>query len=239
VTRRERHEQVRKLKEAGLTFKEITAHLGLSKSTVTDAYYDPTGDASRERKSRRKSNCVDCGAVVTNSGSEPPKRCLACHNLRNGDLDARRAQSRDPRRCARRWTRERIIAALLSVAVDGRLTTGMYAQAYEQASRGSLPSKAIIARSFDKWTDALDAAGLVGAGWRVDRERLTRESCLLAIEDCAIDTGHPPSYREYQVWARGTGAPSGEIIRVRWGRWMAVIEALVARTDKEPHRVAA
>jgi hypothetical protein len=238
VTRSERHEQVKKLKEAGLTFKEIAAYLRLGMSTVTDAYYDPTGDVARERRSRRKGNCIDCGKVVTNSGSEPPKRCSACNNLHNGDLEIRRAQSRDPRRRNVRWTRERIVAAMQSVAVDGRLTVTIYDEAYSRAPRGSLPSMSIITRScFDKWTDAVAAAGLSCGTRHAHRERLTRESCLLAVEDCAADVGHPPSYQEYEAWARAQGAPSGQIIRVRWGGWMTVIDALVARGERE--RVAA
>lgn len=79
MPRAERHAQVVAMKERGMTFKQIAAELGLSRSAVTDAYYDPAGEKARARKAARNGTCRDCGAPTKNSGAViPPERCRAC-----------------------------------------------------------------------------------------------------------------------------------------------------------------
>ena len=77
MSRAERYAQIVALKQT-MTFREIAAHLGLAMSTITDVYYDPSGDGARKRKRRRHGTCADCGADTFNGGSEPPKRCQTC-----------------------------------------------------------------------------------------------------------------------------------------------------------------
>lgn len=81
MKRAERHAQVVALKESGMTFNQIAAHLGIARSTATSAYYDPTGDQERARKASYSRPCIDCGTPLNGSwGNSPraPKRCAAC-----------------------------------------------------------------------------------------------------------------------------------------------------------------
>lgn len=148
MTRAERHEQVTALKRSGMTFKEIAAHLGVSFSTVTSAYYDPEGVKDRERKQRRSRPCVDCGKTVTNSGSEPPERCIAC----------RKRFEREQRH----WTRERLIAAVREFA-------DRHGRAPKSTDWPAGPRPAVAQREFGSWNAMIEAAGFepIPVGWKV------------------------------------------------------------------------
>lgn len=100
MKRSERHAQIVALKQTGLTFKQIAAHLSLAQSTVTEAYYDPTGNKTRIRKARNNGTCVDCGAETKDSGAKvPPERCVKCSGVRLGAL-------------RKVWTRETCVQAI-------------------------------------------------------------------------------------------------------------------------------
>lgn len=81
--RTELYPQIRRMRDEGLQFKEIAQHLGLSRSTVSDYYYDPTGARARDRKLKRTGTCADCGRTTYNNGSlKLPARCQGCENAK-------------------------------------------------------------------------------------------------------------------------------------------------------------
>lgn len=228
MTRLERHEQIKALRAEGLTFKEIAARLGIAYSTVWATYNDPTGDKDRIRKAKRSRPCVGCGKRVTNSGSEPPMRCRKCEHKRVGTLEHRREMA-VVNTGRTRWTDEQLLDALRSVAVDGGVTVNAYKAAYARAKRGSLPSTALFTHRFGTWNTALEAAGLERGKANRTYEQVTAAGCLMALEDCMIDTGHVPTYREYEEWAKRNGAPSGTLLRIRCGGFMAAVDELLAQ----------
>lgn len=228
MTRAERHTQVCALKECGLTFDQIAARLGLAKSTVTDAYYDPTGEKARARKRRRFGHCVDCGVKVYNSGSEPHKRCIHCSTAHTKRLDRRRAAARRSRRKGRVWSDEAIVNLLRSVGDNGVLTIAAYEDYRREMPKGTMPSTATITNRFGSWNDAMTAAGHPRMRRGPYNGTLSRAGCLLAMEDCAAALGRVPSYRDYEKWARANSAPSGIRIKQVWGGWMVATEALLA-----------
>lgn len=164
MTRAERHAQVVALKQQGLTFDQVAARLGLARSTVTSAYYDPTGEKERERKDRYANDCLDCGKRLDGSdGTKSAVRCVACANVIAGA--ARKV-----------WTREKIIAAIQEWAAEhGQppTTTNWHpgharaighpelSAAYE-AEPDRWPSHTQVCREFQdvgSWNAAIAAAG--------------------------------------------------------------------------------
>lgn len=227
LSRAERHEQVTRLKQAGLTFKEIANYLGLAKSTVTSAYYDPTGEKDWQRRHNHHGNCLDCGAETHNGGGRvPPKRCRRCQLERQTTMEFREINAATrPRR--RKYSDEQIAETLRSVATDGVLSLPEYEAAYAAAPRGSMASVPLLVMRYGSWTEALAHAGLETRSGRRGpyKGRLTRDGAVCAVCDCADEIGKVPTYAEYQEWARGTGSPSAMIVRLRCGSWWAAVEA--------------
>jgi hypothetical protein len=86
VTREERLEQIRPLLAEGLTHREISERLGISRSHVSHLCspksYATTLRLSREAKRRRTGTCVDCGGPTAYSGTPTPsERCGDCATL--------------------------------------------------------------------------------------------------------------------------------------------------------------
>lgn len=153
MTRAERHAQVKALKETGLTFNEIAAHLGLAKSTVTSAYYDPTGATARARKAHYSRPCIDCGAPLSGCnghGPNAPLRCVACAHIE-----------------ATVWTRETVIAAVRQwadehggippVATDWN--TSLAVSVGRPPRSLDYPAVPTVQRVFGSWHAAIIAAG--------------------------------------------------------------------------------
>lgn len=229
MSRAERHVQVSKLKEAGLTFAEITDYLGVARSVVTDAYYDPTGEISRRRKRKRHGYCLDCGTETYNSGSEPPERCAQCYTDWTRTLEGKRKFASHPTYV--KWTDEAIVAAIKSAAVDGFVTLKMYNEAYAAATDGSMPSSVRICQL--GWHSYCARAGVHTVAQKQRIDRVPEAGCLAALADCRAEIGRWPSYTDYQTWARAGGAQSGQTVRNRFGTWMAAIEAAIAQSELE------
>jgi DNA-binding CsgD family transcriptional regulator len=145
MTRAERHAQVKALKESGLTFDEIAADLGLARSTVTSAYYDPTSAQERARKDRYRGTCDTCGGP-TYGGAGPDAAPTRCHRC------TKRAQHD-----GRHWTPERVIAALRSWAHE----LGRTPSARDATRAGARVSQRTVRREFGSWQAGLRAAGLM------------------------------------------------------------------------------
>ena len=83
----------------GLSIRQIAGRLGRSPATVKAYFYDPTGEKARAVKARYVGVCRGCGAYTQprNGKGDAYAYCKACH----------------PGAIERRWTRERVVAAML------------------------------------------------------------------------------------------------------------------------------
>lgn len=229
------HRQVVELKQAGLTFRAIAEQLQRSFSSVTDAYYDPAGEKSRERKRRHiHGRCQDCDEPVFNSGSRTvPDRCRRCDDAYRKTLAPRRkmAARETPWRY---YSDEQILAAIRRAAFHG-VAKGAGYDAMRLAARDRLPSRALIIRRYGSWANAVHAAGL-----RTTRapspdgyaNRTPNSELVEAIQRCAGELGRWPTANEYREWSAGH-APGLGTIQWRFGSWMAAIEAAVADAELE------
>ena len=135
----------------GLSIAEIAARLGRSPATVKAYFYDPTGEKARAVKARYVGVCRGCGAYTQprNSKGDAYAYCKACH----------------PGAVERRWTRGRVITAMLDWrARYGRLpssydwsrthTRRRGGQALERLARGDWPAASVVTRLFGTWSSA-------------------------------------------------------------------------------------
>lgn len=221
TVRAERAEEAAALRAQGLLYREIAERMGVSLSLVQDLVTDPAGDKVRLRKLKRSRPCLDCGTLVTKAGSEPPERCRPCRTKFEKTTEYRltKRQSR-----ATRWSDAQIFAFLRRFP-----TTPAYLEAYSKAQKGWMPSRPIIIKRFGSWNGALTAAGLE-LNQRGTRWGITRDGARLAVQDCqeALQLQRPPTYGEYEAWARSTGAPSACHVRKIWGTWRDLIASLIA-----------
>ena len=97
----------------GLSVAQIADRLGRSAATVKAYFYDPTGEKARAVKARDQGLCRRCGAYTQprNGKGDPYAYCKACH----------------PGAIERRWTRERVVAAM----VDWRRRYGRLPSSYD------------------------------------------------------------------------------------------------------------
>jgi AraC-like DNA-binding protein len=82
----------------GLSVAQIADRLGRSPATIKAYFYDPTGEKARAVKARYVGVCRGCGAYTQPriGKGDAYAYCKACH----------------PAAIARRWTRERVLAAM-------------------------------------------------------------------------------------------------------------------------------
>jgi hypothetical protein len=233
MPRAERYQMIVRLREQGKTFEEIVAITGMAKSSITSVYYDPSGDKTRARKAKYGGSCVDCGArtaYITGGGTA--KRCASCAAKEQGTIEYRRGIAKIQRKAQRGWLDADVFAAIRSVAVDGRVSKDAYDRARDERGRATMPSVAGLVYRYGSWRNAVEAAGLqvVSDGQpRQYKTRYTNEALLDAIEDCAAQVKRWPSYAEYEGWAAGGVAPSGDLVRLRFNGWMAAIDAAMER----------
>ncbi|HET6865566.1 MAG TPA: sigma-70 region 4 domain-containing protein, partial [Solirubrobacteraceae bacterium] len=97
----------------GLSIAQIAERLGRAPATVKGYFYDPTGEKARAVKARYVGVCRGCGADTQprNGKGDAYAYCKACH----------------PGAIERRWTRERVIEAML----DWRRRYGRLPSSYD------------------------------------------------------------------------------------------------------------
>jgi AcrR family transcriptional regulator len=139
----------------GLSIRQIADRLGRSPATVKAYFYDPTGDKARAVKARYVGVCRGCGAYTQprNGKGDAYAYCKAC---RPGAIE-------------RRWTRERVVEAM----VDWRRRYGRLPSSYdwsrtharrrgrralERLNEGDWPSASVVNGIFGTWAAALTAA---------------------------------------------------------------------------------
>lgn len=150
MTRLEKAELARSLRDQGLTHKEIGSRMGISRSYAAELVDDPSGIKVRARKDSYRGTCRFCGAKTTgcNGPDLAPTHCIRPECVS---------------RAQRVWTRERIIAEIQRYASEyGRPPL---ADDWLLARDGYPPKSAVYASSnrqlapFASWADAIEAAG--------------------------------------------------------------------------------
>jgi AraC-like DNA-binding protein len=139
----------------GLSIRQIAGRLGRSPATVKAYFYDPTGEKARAVKVRYVGVCRGCGAYTQprNGKGDAYAYCKACH----------------PGAIERRWTRERVVAAMLEWrARYGRLPSSYDwsrthavrrgGDALARLSQGYWPSASSVSSLFATWAAARAAA---------------------------------------------------------------------------------
>lgn len=180
-------EQVRELRDRGLTHARVAARLGISRSYAAQLDSDPDGSGAAARKDRYRLPCPRCGALMDGSNgiSGAPDHCAQC-----------------ARELSKVWTREAVIHALRKwYATHGRsptskdwrwadpdgawpAATGIY------TGRGQNPR---VAGVFETWNDALRAAGLPLTREQHSWRRWTREDLVAEIAKRSADGKGPGS----------------------------------------------
>jgi hypothetical protein len=113
--------------------------------------WDPTGEKARAVKARYAGACRGCGAYTQprNSKGDAHAYCKACH----------------PGAIKRRWTRERVLAAMgewrsryggLPSSYDWSRTHARRrgGEALERLARGEWPAPSVVTRRFGTWAAA-------------------------------------------------------------------------------------
>jgi hypothetical protein len=114
VERRRAVALARHYREAeGLSIGQIADRLGRSPATIKAYFYDPTGEKARAVKARYQGLCRGCGAYTQprNGKGDAYAYCKACH----------------PGAIGRRWTRARVVEAML----DWRRRYGRLPSSYD------------------------------------------------------------------------------------------------------------
>jgi AraC-like DNA-binding protein len=152
VERRRAVALARHYREAeGLSIAQIADRLGRSPATVKAYFYDPTGEKAKGVKARYQGVCRGCGAYTQprNGKGDAYAYCKACH----------------PGAITRRWTRERVLEAMLSWrARHGRLPSSCDwsrtharrrgGQALERLREGEWPSASVVSDVYGSWATA-------------------------------------------------------------------------------------
>jgi AcrR family transcriptional regulator len=158
----------------GLSIRQIADRLGRSPATIKAYFYDPTGEKARAVKARYQGVCRGCGAYTQprNGKGDAYAYCKACH----------------PGAIERRWTRERVLDAMLRWCTHyGRLPSSYDwsrtharrrgGEPLERLSTGDWPSAGVVTAVYGSWKAARAAAAkqIVQAG---SDDRRSREGVV-------------------------------------------------------------
>jgi AcrR family transcriptional regulator len=139
----------------GLSIRQIADRLGRSPATVKAYFYDPTGEKARAVKARYLGVCRGCGAYTQprNGKGDAYAYCKRCH----------------PGAIERRWTQERVVAAMLEwrrcygglpSSYDWSRTHARRrgGEAFERLAGGGWPPASVVGSLFGTWACARAAA---------------------------------------------------------------------------------
>lgn len=148
MTRQHNARKARRLRNQGLTHKQIATQLGLSKNYVAAILRDPTGIQDKQRKQSYGGTCEHCGARTTGSNGprKAPRICATCKATQTHEQ--------------RYWTKQRVLDAIHRytktngrppVASDWLTNNGQHQDGY--------PYVSTVTREFGSWANAIEAAG--------------------------------------------------------------------------------
>jgi hypothetical protein len=135
----------------GLSITQIAERLGRSPATIKVYFYDPTREKARAVKARYQGVCRGCGAYTQprNGKGDAYAYCEACH----------------PGAIGRRWTRARVVEAML----DWRRRYGRLPSSYDwsrtharrrggealkRLREGDWPSASVVTSVLGSWAAA-------------------------------------------------------------------------------------
>jgi hypothetical protein len=134
-----------------LSIAQIADRLGRAPATIKAYFYDPTGEKARAVKARYRGVCRGCGAYTQprNGKGDAYAYCKACH----------------PGAIERRWTRERVLAAMYTWRDRyGRLPSSYDlsrtharrrgGEALERLREGDWPAPSVVTDVYGSWTAA-------------------------------------------------------------------------------------
>lgn len=151
---------VNRLLAQGLTRREVCEELGISYPYISDILNDPDGSKGRARKDSYRDPCPNCGTPMDGSsgksGRHKPKLCSKCARVKI--------------MASKKWTRERIIAAIQEwekehgrppLATEWAVNKTLRGERYPPLSavytyKGQKPNKN---NPFGSWAEAIEAAG--------------------------------------------------------------------------------
>ena len=129
----------------GLSIRQIADRLGRSPATVKSYFYDPTGEKAQAVKARYVGVCRGCGAYTQprNGNGDAYAYCKACH----------------PGAIERRWTRERVVEAMLDWRSRYARLPSSYdwsrtharrrgGEAFKRLADGEWPASSVVTRLF-------------------------------------------------------------------------------------------
>jgi AraC-like DNA-binding protein len=166
----------------GLSIAEIADRLGRSPATIKAYFYDPTGEKARAVKARYIGVCRGCGAYTQprNGKGDAYAYCKACH----------------PGAIERRWTRERVVEAMLDWRRRYERLPSSYDWSRTHARRrggeplrrladGVWPAASLVTRLFGAWAVASAAAQ------RQESQEPTSRATSLALGSNSISLPKP------------------------------------------------
>lgn len=170
----------------GLSIRQIADRLGRSPATIKAYFYDPTGEKARAVKARYVGVCRSCGAYTQprNGKGDAYAYCKRCH----------------PGAIERRWTRERVVVAML----DWRRRYGRLPSSYDwsrtharrrggealwRLTAADWPSPSVVSEAFGTWRAAREAAD---SAVRDDLAGNVMARCTERDPRC-LDVEHPGS----------------------------------------------
>lgn len=105
-------------------------------------------------------------------------------------------------------------------------------QTYYETHRDR-PHPYTIIRRFDRWSTALQKAGLPHQKRAAYQSRISKDDCVKALLDAREILGHLPSVGEYEeLWHQSfkeAGKPSGSTIRLKFDKWRDACTAAAAQ----------
>ncbi|MDQ3274644.1 MAG: hypothetical protein M3Q39_06325 [Actinomycetota bacterium] len=158
--RSELHPVIVEMRAEGLTWREIAARLGISKSLTQDYGSDATGAKALARK--LKGSCRDCGTPIRSDTRPRPERCPGCWNAHRTEaskvriVEAMRAWAErfgDPP-TATDWNR----------GPSQRPLNRASAMRKDETEDEEWPSATSVVRVFGSWNAGISAAGFEPVG---------------------------------------------------------------------------
>lgn len=187
TARLELAEKVAELRARGLTYREVAAELGISRSYASELAADPDGLRAAARKDSYAGVCEECGARTDGSmgPGKAPSLCDVCSHQRQHD--------------ERKWTRKAVIDAIRRfVEANGRPPVSSewivtdFENGYPTRSAVYGPE---LHHPFRQWGDAIVAAGFPRprTGARPGDTHWTAEVVVGRLRDASIDGVAPSS----------------------------------------------
>jgi HNH endonuclease len=181
VTRAERLQQIRPLREQGYTYKQIGEKLGIGASQVRDVLYDPDGTKIAARRARYQGTCEQCGGP-TNGNNGPGTASKLCASCKQAEQHNNR-----------HWTPQTIIKQIQRFHRENSRVP--LATDWLTAGRGlngdGYPAVAVIQREFGSWANAIEAAGYPRpkVGWKPNGQprRITTPALLDRLRAHAVN----------------------------------------------------